>query len=69
MSVVMFLFFSWVLTSARNSSPFLIPVEVIAWACVMNGMVRLKNKKIKRVKAYAKWKIASNAAYKADYWI
>lgn len=30
-SVVMFLFFNWVLTSANNSSPFLIPVEVRAW--------------------------------------
>lgn len=29
-SVVMFLFFNWVLTSATKSSPFLIPEEVIA---------------------------------------
>lgn len=29
-SVVMFLFFNWVLTSAKNSSPFLVPDDVIA---------------------------------------
>lgn len=28
-SVVMFLFFNWVLTSAKNRSPFLVPVDVI----------------------------------------
>lgn len=33
-SVVMFLFFNWVLTSATKSSPFLIPDEVIA--CISN---------------------------------
>lgn len=31
-SVVIFLFFSWVLTSARNSSPFFVPDDVIACA-------------------------------------
>lgn len=29
-SVVTFLFFNWVLTSARNSSPFFVPEDVIA---------------------------------------
>lgn len=29
-SVVMFLFFSWVLTSATNISPFFVPDDVIA---------------------------------------
>lgn len=29
-SVVMFLFFSWVLTSAKKISPFFVPDDVIA---------------------------------------
>lgn len=33
-SVVIFLFFSWVLTSARNSSPFFVPDDVIACAMI-----------------------------------
>lgn len=31
-SVVIFWFFNWVLTSATNSSPFLVPDDVIAYS-------------------------------------
>lgn len=39
-SVVMFLFFSWVLTSAKNSSPFLVPDEVMACQVINTWRIR-----------------------------
>lgn len=41
-SVVMFLFFNWVLTSAKKSSPFLTPLEVIACKCITSKAFIIK---------------------------